>query len=87
MGLSFESSFVRSAYGVNITFRDMAGEEFRLLFPFIPSLSVREESGRVTLERGNVFPQISHVAGFSQLCTHITPQRADKTRCNPSFHT
>ena len=42
----------------------MAGEEFRLLFPFIPSLSAGEGSERVTSERGNVFPQISHVAGL-----------------------
>ena len=40
-----------------------AGEEFRLLFAFIPSLPTGDGSGRVTLGRGKNFAQVSHVAG------------------------
>ena len=65
-GKTFASDCSRgeSLQETTLDFRDKAGEVFRLLFPFIPSLSAGEGSERVTLERWNVFPQISHVAGF-----------------------
>ena len=42
----------------------MAGEELRLLFPFFLSLLASKNSERVTFGRGNVSPQVLHVAGF-----------------------
>ena len=65
-GKTFASSCLRgeSLQETTLDFRDTAGEEIRLLFPFLPSLSAGEGSERVTSERGNVFRQISHVAGF-----------------------
>ena len=44
--------------------RDMPREEFRLLFPIFLSLLAGKKSERVTFVRGNVFPQVLHVAGF-----------------------
>ena len=60
-------------------FRDMAGEEFRLLFPFFLTLSAGKRSEMVTFGRGNVFPQISHESP-PQPCTHVPPRMSDKTR-------
>ena len=39
-------------------------KKFRLLFPFFSSLLTGKKSDRVTFGRGNVFPQVLHVAGF-----------------------
>ena len=38
--------------------------EFRLLFLFFHSLLAGKKSERKTFGRGNVFPQVLHVAGF-----------------------
>ena len=72
---------------ITLDFRDMAGDEFRLLFPFIPLPRAGEGSERVTLGRGKISSMSRTWLVHSQLCTHIPPQRKDKTHFTPSFHT
>ena len=88
-GKTFASSCSRdeSLQETTLDFRDMAGEEFRLLFPFIPSLSEGEGSERVTLERGKTFSQNSQLTGFfPAVCPYSTTESGRPGATRRSTH-
>ena len=70
---------VESLQETALGFRDMAGEELRLLFSFIPSLPASEGSERVTFGRGKIFPQVSRRGWLIPSCVPIF-HRNERTR-------
>ena len=67
-----DCSHGESLQETTLDFRDVAGEEVRLLFPFFFSLLAGKKSERVTLTW----------LASSQLYTRISPRRADKIQHN-----
>ena len=65
--------------------RDMPGEEFRLLFPLFLSLLAGKKSERVTFGRGNVFPQVLHVAGFFPAVYPYSTTESGQDPVQPDF--
>ena len=70
------------------TFRlrcDLSEEEFRLLFPFFLSFLASKKSERVTFGRGNVFPQVLHVAGFLPAVYPYSTTDSGQDSAQPDF--
>ena len=64
--------------------RDVAGETFRLLFPFL-SLLTAKKSDRVTFGRGKVLPQVLHVAGFLPASYPFSTTESGQDLVQPDF--